>query len=139
MRPQVIALSLHWTAIHIVAAVTGVHALAIFLHLAVKAAGACFNHTGSDFQLRFLGDGRPRSRLCNRSQHRPPIAQGSTIQLARTRCTTGSRIPISLSARARHPLPPDHSSLPCGPHRYVMAWDRLMGTYAPYVGRDASE
>jgi len=52
---QIIALSLHWIAIHLVAATSGVHAGTIIAHLGLKAAGACFNHTGHDLQFSFLG------------------------------------------------------------------------------------
>ena len=52
---QLTALSLHWVALHLVAWTSGLHAVAILAHLVLKAAGACFNHTGFDVKLRFLG------------------------------------------------------------------------------------
>lgn len=52
---QMIAMSLHWTALHITARTTGLHAAAILAHLVIKALGAIFNHTGSDLQFRVLG------------------------------------------------------------------------------------
>ena len=52
---QLIALSLHWIALYIVAYTTGLHVAAVAAHLLLKAAGACFNHTGYDLRLNFLG------------------------------------------------------------------------------------
>ena len=52
---QIVALSLHWTAVHIVALSAGLHVAAVGAHFGFKALGACFNHTGYDLQLRFLG------------------------------------------------------------------------------------
>lgn len=52
---QLVALSLHWCAILLTAHTSGVHAAAIGAHLVLKAAGACFNHTGYDVRLRLLG------------------------------------------------------------------------------------
>ncbi len=52
---QLLALSLHWTAMHIVMRATGLHASAVVLHIALKALGACFNHTGFDLRFQFLG------------------------------------------------------------------------------------
>mmetsp|Transcript_28979 Transcript_28979/g.62336 ORF Transcript_28979/g.62336 Transcript_28979/m.62336 type:complete len:332 (-) Transcript_28979:85-1080(-) len=52
---QLSALCLHWLAMHIVAASVGLHVAAVGLHLGFKALGACFNHTGYDLQLCFLG------------------------------------------------------------------------------------
>ena len=52
---QIAALSLHWTAVHVVAYTVGLHVVAVGLHFGVKALGACFNHTGYDVQIRFLG------------------------------------------------------------------------------------
>ena len=34
---------------------TGLHASAVVLHIALKALGACFNHTGFDLRFQFLG------------------------------------------------------------------------------------
>jgi len=52
---QICSMLLHWSAMRIVAATTGLHAAAVVGHLALKAMGAVFNHTGADLQLRFLG------------------------------------------------------------------------------------
>ena len=52
---QIVALSLHWIAVHIVAKSSGLHVAAVGAHFGFKALGACFNHTGYDLQLRFLG------------------------------------------------------------------------------------
>lgn len=52
---QVVAMTLHWMAIHIVAVTTGVHVVAVAAHFGLKALGACFNHTGFDVQFRVLG------------------------------------------------------------------------------------
>ena len=52
---QIVALSLHWAAVHIVALSAGLHVAAVGAHFGFKALGACFNHTGYDLQLRFLG------------------------------------------------------------------------------------
>ena len=52
---QIAALTLHWIAVHMVAYTAGLHVLAVGLHFGFKALGACFNHTGYDVQLRFLG------------------------------------------------------------------------------------
>ena len=52
---QISALSLHWAAVHIVAHTAGLHVAAVGLHFGFKALGACFNHTGYDVQISFLG------------------------------------------------------------------------------------
>jgi len=52
---QIAALTLHWIAVHVVAHTSGLHVGAIGAHFGFKALGACFNHTGYDLQLRFLG------------------------------------------------------------------------------------
>ena len=52
---QIVALTLHWIAVHIVARSSGLHVAAVGAHFGFKALGACFNHTGYDLQLRFLG------------------------------------------------------------------------------------
>ncbi|KAL1519185.1 hypothetical protein AB1Y20_003445 [Prymnesium parvum] len=52
---QVVALSLHWIAIHMVAHSVGLHVVALGAHFGIKALGACFNHTGFDLQFRMLG------------------------------------------------------------------------------------
>ena len=49
---QIVALSLHWTAVHIVALSAGLHVAAVGAHFGFKALGACFNHTGYDLQVR---------------------------------------------------------------------------------------
>ena len=52
---QIAALTLHWIAAHIVAHTSGLHVAAVGLHFGFKALGACFNHTGYDLQVKFLG------------------------------------------------------------------------------------
>lgn len=52
---QVAALTLHWVALHIVAHTAGLHVAAVMGHFALKALGACFNHTGYDVRLSFAG------------------------------------------------------------------------------------
>lgn len=52
---QVLALSLHWLAIHMVAHTTGLHVVALAAHFVIKAMGACFNHTGFDVQFSLFG------------------------------------------------------------------------------------
>jgi sterol desaturase/sphingolipid hydroxylase (fatty acid hydroxylase superfamily) len=88
---QLAALSLHWIAMHLVAATTGLHVIAVFAHLGVKALGACFNHTGYDLRFNMLG------------------------------------IDYSVRAHEMHHRKPNTNFA-----QYVMAWDRLMGTFKPY-------
>ena len=52
---QLAALTLHWIAAHIVAFTSGLHVAAVGAHFGIKALGACFNHTGYDLQISFLG------------------------------------------------------------------------------------
>ena len=52
---QIAALSIHWTAVHMVAYTSGLHVLAVGAHFGFKALGACFNHTGYDVQIRLPG------------------------------------------------------------------------------------
>jgi sterol desaturase/sphingolipid hydroxylase (fatty acid hydroxylase superfamily) len=52
---QIAALTLHWIAVHVVAHTIGLHVFAVGGHFGVKALGACFNHTGYDVNLNFLG------------------------------------------------------------------------------------
>jgi sterol desaturase/sphingolipid hydroxylase (fatty acid hydroxylase superfamily) len=52
---QIAALTLHWTAVHIVAHASGLHVGAVLAHFGLKALGACFNHTGFDLRLRLPG------------------------------------------------------------------------------------
>ena len=127
-----IALSLHWTAIHIVAAITGVHAAAIFVHIVFKAAGACFNHTGCDFQFRFLGDEPPsppfrvrlttltplpfarRDRLHRwRARDAPPEAahQLRTVRAPPPPAARAAAHHLPRGAQVRHGLGPPHGHL----------------------------
>ena len=67
---QISALSLHWAAVHIVASTAGLHVGAVGAHFGVKALGACFNHTGYDVRVSFLGiDYSVRS---HETHHRKP-------------------------------------------------------------------
>jgi lathosterol oxidase len=52
---QLAALTLHWLAVLIVSRLSGLHVLAVGAHFGAKALGACFNHTGYDVRLSFLG------------------------------------------------------------------------------------
>ena len=52
---QICALTLHWIAVHVVSHTTGLHVAAVGAHFGLKALGACFNHTGYDVRLSFLG------------------------------------------------------------------------------------
>ena len=89
---QVIALSLHWVAAHIVARIVGLHVAAAVAHLLLKAAGACFNHTGHDLRFSALG------------------------------------VDYSVRAHEMHHRYPQKNFGQC-----VMVWDRIMGTYSPYM------
>merc|ERR1711924_155068 len=55
MGEQIGALTLHWIAVHMVACTVGLHVAAVGAHFGIKACLACFNHTGYDVQLSFLG------------------------------------------------------------------------------------
>ena len=67
---QISALTLHWAAVHIVAFTAGLHVAAVGAHFGFKALGACFNHTGYDVQIAFLGiDYSVRS---HETHHRKP-------------------------------------------------------------------
>ncbi len=131
---QIIALSLHWIAIHLVAATSGVHAGTIIAHLGLKAAGACFNHTGHDLQFSFLGARTPTSP---RARPRAPVSPRLSLGAAARRLTSLAddcpliRAGIDYSVRA-HEL--HHRKPNTNFAQYVMFWDRLMGTYHPYVG-----
>jgi len=52
---QISALTLHWIAVYIVACTIGLHVAAVGAHFGFKALGACFNHTGYDLRVAFLG------------------------------------------------------------------------------------
>lgn len=67
---QISALTLHWMAVHIVAFTAGLHVAAVGAHFGFKALGACFNHTGYDVHVTFLGiDYSVRS---HETHHRKP-------------------------------------------------------------------
>ena len=130
---QIIALSLHWIAIHLVAATSGVHAGTIIAHLGLKAAGACFNHTGHDLQFSFLGTRTrtpPRARPprpCPPATASAPPPTASPPQLTTRPIPAG--IDYSVRAHELHHRKPNTNFA-----QYVMFWDRLMGTYHPYYG-----
>mmetsp|Transcript_70814 Transcript_70814/g.166190 ORF Transcript_70814/g.166190 Transcript_70814/m.166190 type:complete len:269 (+) Transcript_70814:69-875(+) len=90
---QLIAMSLWMTAVHIAALTTGLHAVALGMHLALMTTGASLNHAGYDFEIRFLG-----------------VDWYST------------------GSHEMHHRRPDKNF-----GQFTMLWDKLMGTFIPYV------
>lgn len=128
---QISALTLHWIAVHIVAHTAGLHVAAVGAHFGFKALGACFNHTGYDVRISFLGiDYSVRS---HETHHRKPTTNYAQYVMFWDRLM-GTYRPYESGLSAQKPLPDQQSDLKMAEADRLPSWaDPAVEAHAGHV------